>query len=445
MPVKKRRNEDDESRLQDLYHYPLLENPPAKLFSDITRLAAYICGAPVSRISIVDKDHEWNLAQHGDTRFARPRSESFCSRAVQHPDKVFIVPDAPRDERFRDFPQVRSGEVRFYAGAPLVTPGGHAVGMLCVTDETPRELTEEQMDALQALARQVVVLMEFQSTLQEAAKDQGTMQSTIRRLEEAAAGRLRSIGEVFHDMASPLAVMRMQTALLRAKVGGQSQQVDKNLRIIKRSIEQLQNLTQDLNALLIDEKSELRVQIQAADLDDMIEECLRGHEAEARQYNIRMSYEGKPGLMVDADPNRFHQVLSNLLSNAIKFTPDGGQIRVHQAKKGDEVEIRVSDTGRGLEEHEMVHLFEPLVQVHKPQETRSVGTGLGLPIAKRLVEAQGGRIWIESEGHGKGSTFAFTLPLHPPTPRETEAAKADQGEEQKEKTQSGQEQDMRSR
>lgn len=121
--------------------------------------------------------------------------------------------------------------------------------------------------------------------------------------------------------------------------------------------------------------------------------------------------------MIRADKRKFKQVLFNLLSNAVKFTPDGGEVRLSATQMsgtngaGPQLEICVSDTGIGLEATDLERIFESFHQVDSSPARRYEGTGLGLPLSRRLVELHGGRIWVESDGPGCGSRFIFTLPI----------------------------------
>jgi signal transduction histidine kinase len=112
-----------------------------------------------------------------------------------------------------------------------------------------------------------------------------------------------------------------------------------------------------------------------------------------------------------ADPERIIQVLLNLLGNALQYTPSGGQVTVRAQREGREVIIEVQDTGIGIAAEHLPQIFERFYRVDKSRSRTGGGSGIGLTIARHLVEAHGGRIWAESPGLGKGSTFTFTLPL----------------------------------
>ncbi len=158
---------DDKKRLAALWDYGVLDTEPEPEFDEIARLAAEICQTPMSFVSLVDRDREYFKAAVGTDLRQSPRSISFCGHGILE-QGLFVIPDALDDPRFVDNPNVIAGAgVRFYAGAPLVTPDGHAIGMLCVKDTRPRELTETQRQSLTVLARQVAALLELRRLLAE--------------------------------------------------------------------------------------------------------------------------------------------------------------------------------------------------------------------------------------------------------------------------------------
>ena len=151
---------NEKKRLEILREYQILDTAAEKVFDDITSLAAGVCNAPICLLSFVDADRLWFKSNVGMPVREAPREYSLCAHAVAGRD-IFIVPDARADERFSDNPMVTGdASIRFYAGMPLITPDGAAVGTLCILDRVPRDLTQQQIDKVKALAASAVMLLE---------------------------------------------------------------------------------------------------------------------------------------------------------------------------------------------------------------------------------------------------------------------------------------------
>lgn len=157
----------EEERLEALRQMHILDTEAEPAFDDLALLASHICQTPMAAISLVDTDRQWFKARVGLASPETPRSVAFCSRAIEHPG-IFVVRDTQKDVEFRDNPQVTGDpHIRFYAGAPLMSREGHAVGTLCVVDSRPRTLTRDQMQALDALRRQVEAQLELRRRVAE--------------------------------------------------------------------------------------------------------------------------------------------------------------------------------------------------------------------------------------------------------------------------------------
>src|SRR6266542_3372704 len=188
-PVKN----NEARRLKVLWQYEILDTVPEEVFDDLTELAARICEAPIALISLIDEDRQWFKSAVGVTIRETSRDISFCAHAILNND-LLIVPDATQDGRFKNNPLVTADpKIRFYAGAPLITPDGHALGTLCVMDNVPRTLRSEQQQALLVLARHVMTQLELRRHARELAAAREHTHQTQAELRRAQAeiARLR--------------------------------------------------------------------------------------------------------------------------------------------------------------------------------------------------------------------------------------------------------------
>ncbi|HEY1170792.1 MAG TPA: PAS domain S-box protein [Verrucomicrobiae bacterium] len=157
-------------RLEALRQYDLLDTLPEQALDDLTTLTAQICGTPTCLISLVDENRQWFKSKVGLSISQTPRDISFCAHAIMQSD-LFIVPDATKDDRFADNPLVADG-LRFYAGTPLLTPNGEALGALCIMDRVPRQITSQQQNALRIIGRQVMTQLELRRQTRELAESE---------------------------------------------------------------------------------------------------------------------------------------------------------------------------------------------------------------------------------------------------------------------------------
>jgi PAS domain S-box-containing protein len=185
--------ENEPERLDALHRYEVLDTEPEQRFDDLTLLASHICASPMALISLVDRERQWFKSKVGVIARETPREVSFCGHAILQ-DDVMVVSDAAADRRFADNPLV-AGEpgIRFYAGAPLKTSDGLALGTLCVMDKVPRELTQEQMTALKALARQVVAQLELRRRLRESRQEARDVLQEKESTLQLVAGQMPAV------------------------------------------------------------------------------------------------------------------------------------------------------------------------------------------------------------------------------------------------------------
>lgn len=190
---------NEEARLKSLYDYEILDTLFEEEYDNITRIAAQICNTPVSLITLLDRDRQWFKSNYGMGGSETPREVAICNYTILDKDNVLVIPDLRKDERYATKPFV-TGEpyLVFYAGAPLVTPDGYVLGSICVLDAKVNALTEDQLNALKALAQKVMTKMELQKKVKE-------LKATRQELNEAYLQLKELLHIVSHDIKTPLA------------------------------------------------------------------------------------------------------------------------------------------------------------------------------------------------------------------------------------------------
>ena len=226
------------------------------------------------------------------------------------------------------------------------------------------------------------------------------------RLEETDEARRRLLADVSHELRTPLTVMQ---GTLEGMLDGLYPVDEAHLAPVLEETRVLARLIEDLRTLSLSEAGSLRLHREPTDVATLLAEVVASHRAAADAAEVDVTVDSAVGLPpLDIDPARIRQVVGNLIANALRFTPVGGRISVTTARTDAGVRIDVSDTGAGMEPDALEHAFDRFYR-----SPASPGSGLGLSIARNLVEAHGGRIEIES-APGRGTAVRFTLPMTTP-------------------------------
>jgi K+-sensing histidine kinase KdpD len=387
-------------RLEALRQYQILDTICETAFDDLTRLAAQICGTPIALISLIDESRQWFKSKVGLNSESTARELAFCSHAILQPNDTLIIPDTLLDKRFATNPLVTSDPyIRFYAGAPLITPEGYALGTLCVIDRIPRQLNSEQLEALQALSRQVMTQMELKRNLYK-----------LERITTAEQQQLEYlISALSHDLRTPLLATR---GTLYAMLGGAFGSVSDIWReVLEDCCQANEDLLKLVETLLNVSryKTEYCKSLNCQILNwknIFVEAIIRSNTTWKKKCAIR--YKVPFSLpIVCGDSLEIQRVVQTLVDNAAKVSRPDDKITLEVALFGfEKVKILVRSNGSGIFSLDKERLFKSFIQ----GRGRHNIDNLGLYLCHQIVEAHKGTINVEST-LDEGTTFWFTLPV----------------------------------
>lgn len=388
----------EDARLRALNDYSILDTLPEKEYDDITQLASQICGTPISLIGLIDENRQWYKSKIGIDGDYSPRELTFCGHAIIDPDEIMMVKDSRLDQRFHDNPNVTAGGVIFYAGIPLVSPEGHALGTLCVVDHEPKVLDKNQLDALKALSHQVVSLFELRKSkmlLEKSTNDLAIRNQELEKFADVAA----------HDIKSPLNNISSITEIL---LSDYSKNLDEEAKMfigmLHSSSAVLRNL---VDGILRHSKSDsILTQVrQHVDLYELIGEIKNILDIK-NEFEFRLNFENAK---IYTNKTALQQILINLIANGIKYN-DKKKVMIEIGFKQNLYffEFYVQDNGNGVKKEFQERMFNIFEVLSSQDRFGNKGNGIGLSTVKKLVQGLGGQIEVESENR-KGTKITFTL------------------------------------
>jgi signal transduction histidine kinase/DNA-binding response OmpR family regulator len=303
-------------------------------------------------------------------------------------------------------PQILRGlELRGWMAAPLTSRDGRNLGLIQLSDKYEGEFTEQDEAVLVQLAQMVSVAIENRQLyrLEQAAREAA---------ENASRAKDEFLAMISHKLRTPLNAMLGWAWVLQRQTDG-AEAVARAAEIIERNARAQVRLVEDLLEASRVIAGKLRLDIKPFDLVQLIHSACDGlrPSAEAKGVDMRLKVDPEAGT-ITGDPDRLQQVVWNLISNAIKFTPGGGRVEVRLELAGESLRLTVTDTGRGISADLLPTIFDRFRQGVAPGSARAGGLGLGLAMARHLVELHGGSVTASSPGEGLGATFAVKLPLN---------------------------------
>lgn len=390
---------NEEKRIEALNGYAILDTLPEEDYDNITKIAAQICNTPIALVSLVDPTRQWFKSTYGLDAKETPRDFAFCAHSILQPDDLFIIPDATKDERFHDNPLTTDDpHVIFYAGAPLITKEGLALGTLCVIDNEPREsLSEGQKESLKALSKQVVSLLELRKKNTELKQANQEITRLNYELNQFAY-------KLTHDLKTPIRGINSLAAFLKEdfkelfkdpKTTEFIDLISARTVYMESMINQLLQYTKVTNANIKFEKFNLKIL-----LEDILKNC-------DLENTVNLNLED---LDIDVLHSKisFIQIFQNLLTNSYKFNDkENCIVNIKFTKNDDYLKFIYEDNGPGIPVKYRDKIFLIFETVSNANFTN---TGVGLATVKSIITRLRGNIDLkEKEDKTTGVCFEFIV------------------------------------
>ena len=380
--------ENEEERLKVLEQYKILDTLPEEDYDAIAKIASGICNTPIALISLIDKNRQWFKSNHGLEERETPRELAFCSHSILKPDDLFIIEDASKDIRFFDNPLTTGNpNVIFYAGAPLNTSEGQAIGTLCVIDNKPKELNENQKEALKLLANQVVSLLELRKKNEELK----IVNNKVTQLNE----QLNNFAyRLTHDLKSPISGVNFLVDVLKLD---HINLISNRMLYMGLLIDEILEYTKVNTENIVYEEFNLKTILNSI-IENIDFENKILFDATALDFKIKSSKIG------------FLQVMQNLISNSRKFSDEDKIVLELDFKKDDTYYyFTYNDNGPGIEKEYREKVFEMFETLNN---VNNENTGIGLATVKSIIKRLGGEIYIKEREDGKkGVSFYFCIAI----------------------------------
>ncbi len=388
--------ENENERLKALRRYDILDTEAEVAYDNIVELASYICETPIALVSLVDDERQWFKAKVGLDAEETHRNLAFCAHAI-HDDKVLEVENAAEDARFSDNALVSGApNIRFYAGAPIITNDGHKLGTLCAMDTVPKKLNDKQRSAMQSLARQVQSNFELRYR-----------SAHLKQLNET---KNKFFSILSHDIRSPVkSIMGLCEYLKRRAENMGKDELKEVVEHLNRTSETADKLIHDILDWAQFDRGEMRCEPRNIELKAVVDEIVELLGPLANKKGIHLSSECDEAVTVFADGTMLRSIIQNLVSNALKFTHRNGSVTIRCKTDADKTCIDVKDTGIGLSQSALESVFSYEKSYSTEGTSGENGSGLGLSLCRQFTEKMKGSINLISEENA-GTAAHVVLP-----------------------------------
>ncbi len=388
--------QNEEERLRILDSYKILDTLPEEDYDALAKIASAICNTPIALISLIDEERQWFKSNYGLGARHTPREFAFCAHSILNPDEIFVVEDATKDERFFDNPlTINDPNVIFYAGAPLNTSEGQPLGTLCVIDNKPRKLDNQQKESLKLLAKQVVSLLELRKKNLELEKTNTKVIQLNEQLNDFAY-------RLAHDLKSPISGVNFLLDVLKSDHTNLFKETaaENYVNLISSRMIYMGSLVDEI--LEYSKINTENIVYESFNIKNILDSIITNIDFEGK---IFLNSEDLD-VTINSSKIGFVQIFQNLISNSRKYSDEEKvQIHIDFVKDENYYHFIYKDNGPGIKEKywdKVFNMFETL------EDSNNQNTGIGLATVKSIIKRLGGEIHLENKKDGKkGVCFRF--------------------------------------
>jgi signal transduction histidine kinase len=387
-------------RLLKLSEYDIDYSDIHGKLNDLTRLAAYVTGTPISLVNLLEANIQWTVSNFGWDLEQTPRKDSVCQYAILD-DSPIEVEDMTRDERFKNKSYVtQDPHIRYYYGVPLTTPDGIRIGAMCVMDTKENDLTPEKEEFLKIIANEVITRIEYEHKLKLMRINMDELKEIQRKVSHDIRGPIGGIiglAEILRDQAEENKMEEFMELLELINKGGRS--------VLELTDEILSNYKVDGQVQNIP-ANEITLPLLKNKLENLYQPQTR---SKSLKFNVTVEGEHKN---LSFPKHKLLQVFGNLITNSIKFTPENGSITVNLKmirKTTNILHAEIIDTGVGMTKEQVQEIMSGNAKSTAGTKNER-GFGFGFQLARHLIESMKGNLEVDSEPE-RGTNITVLIPL----------------------------------
>ncbi|TDG35858.1 sensor histidine kinase [Pedobacter changchengzhani] len=384
------KSNNEENFLDKLASFEILDSEPEIEFDLITAIVSQIFNAPIALISFFDGDRVFVKSAVGYT----PKAEiTFQGSLFSLSTAPLKIEDTLEDEltKHKKF-YINDEQIDCYISAPLITEDGFTIGNICAINTKPKNVSDSQLSILAKLAKLVM----------EKLNNRVFLRNWIKISDER-------VHMLIHDLKNPMTTLCLHSELIGKFASNQEKVISMSAKMNKQS----KAVVSSMNEILSSSRTEngiVKMQKIKLDLRDVLENVKRNLESKLKQQSQSLILSSQNEIYVYGDEYRLSLAFEHLIENAIKFSKKGGKIRLITNEDEDYVTVSIIDEGVGIIKEELDSLFTKFARLSAIGSGYQKSNGLGLSIAKMLIDLHKGKIWAESSGRNLGSTFYVALP-----------------------------------